>query len=964
MKRNMLIKVLLMFCLCVLFIAVPQRFHAEEEFHSKIRVGYLKNCGVITDEFAETEKGYGYEYFAEIAKYTGWEYEYIVCEWSEGLEKLEKGEIDILSPLQKSEARSLQFDFPDEEMGLEYTALYVPINNQKIYYNNPQSLDGLRIGTEPNSFFNSKMDEYCRENGITIQYVYTDVSNFWLGLQNGEFDAVLSGSTLELEDTAVVAKISIDPYYCATTKGNKKILDGINSAVNNILMNDIYFEAELYAKYYASKPINMPAFTSEEVEFIKNSGTIAVVCDPYWSPITYADEADGKYHGVSVDVLKKIGEISGLSFQIKPVKDYDESKELVANGQAQLILPHTEPASELGVTYSDGFFDIPTMLIGRNSIDLNSKLRVGIANMQTQPARQFMDKFNSFEFVDYKNTKELLEALQTGKESYAFVNSYVYDDIVRGENGGDYVGINTDITYPLRLGISNSCDPILISIINKSISRIQPEQISSTVFSNTVNRAYKMSFSRMLDENIYAVILFIMAFFGILLSIIIFSSHKNQQNLKKAAYQDILTGVSTLTKFELDAVKLTQFARPGEYILVSIDIDNFKYVNDSCGYEAGNELLVQMTRIFQEHNELYELISRMNADHFLFLIKTDNIENYKHMLLDVLDNISHHNGVLSENYNLIFGAGIYCVMDIYNEFGSWVDKANIARKAIKGGHKNSISEYTEEMDKTMNQEKEITLYMNQALSEEQFQVYFQPKYNLISEKMIGAEALVRWQHPVKGLLSPAEFIPLFEKNGFIQQLDYYMFKKVCSFLNLWHNNGLKIVPISVNLSRVHLRNPHLAEELKEITESYHIPPNFIETELTESIVFDNSEVLVNTMSKLKAAGFDISIDDFGSGYSSLNLLIDLPADVLKLDKGFLNRMTDVGKSQMVISKVVEMAKFLNLCTVAEGVETKEQAKLLKEMGCDVAQGYYYARPMSADEFKKLLPSNQSFVENA
>ena len=243
--------------------------------------------------------------------------------------------------------------------------------------------------------------------------------------------------------------------------------------------------------------------------------------------------------------------------------------------------------------------------------------------------------------------------------------------------------------------------------------------------------------------------------------------------------------------------------------------------------------------------------------------------------------------------------------------------------------------------------KEITLNMNNAFANNQFKVYYQPKYSFETEKIIGAEALIRWKDPEKGLLPPDKFVPLFERNGFIQKIDMYVFDSVCRFLADWKKAGADgscphPLTISFNLSRNHLYNPDLIKELCSIKDKYDIGPNHIEVELTESIMFDNQKRLINVMNQIKNAGYSISVDDFGSGYSSLNLLKDIPADVLKLDKEFLSNVPEDSKETTIISSVIEMSKKLNMKTVAEGVETQNQAKLLRDMGCDIAQGYYYA----------------------
>ncbi len=282
-----------------------------------------------------------------------------------------------------------------------------------------------------------------------------------------------------------------------------------------------------------------------------------------------------------------------------------------------------------------------------------------------------------------------------------------------------------------------------------------------------------------------------------------------------------------------------------------------------------------------------------------------------------------------------------------------MDRANTARKTIKGGHKNSFAFYDKEMHKKILKEKEIENSMVDALNNGEFIVYFQPKYSLSDYQIIGAEALVRWDNPQKGLIPPIEFIPVFERNGFIVNIDFYVFEEVCKKIREWMDEGQKVVPISVNLSRMHFVNSNFIEKFKLIVDKYKIPTRLIELELTETAVLDNIEGLLDTMNNLKEKGFVISMDDFGTGYSSLNLLKELPVDILKLDRAFFTEKDESNNEKIVISNVIKMAKELKMKVISEGVETISQVEFLKQIGCDMVQGYLFSKPMPVKEFEKI-----------
>ena len=315
--------------------------------------------------------------------------------------------------------------------------------------------------------------------------------------------------------------------------------------------------------------------------------------------------------------------------------------------------------------------------------------------------------------------------------------------------------------------------------------------------------------------------------------------------------------------------------------------------------------------------------------------------------------------ILPERYNLTFTTSSYYIENPAETIDSMIDKANLAQKLCRHTHTtHRVIEYTQEMKASHEWNREITMTMGNAFINREFEVFYQPKYDFNNEQIIGAEALIRWNNPRKGFLNPAKFVPLFEDNGFIEKIDKFVFKTVCEFLDSWNKSesSKKIEPltISFNLSRQHLYNPELIHELREIAASYDIGPNKIEVELTESVMFDNQQRLIKVMKEIKNAGFSISVDDFGSGYSCLNLLKNIPADVIKLDKEFLSITPENQKENIIIESVIEMAKKLNIKTVAEGVETKVQSEMLKNIGCDIAQGFYYAKPMQEENFLSLL----------
>lgn len=282
-----------------------------------------------------------------------------------------------------------------------------------------------------------------------------------------------------------------------------------------------------------------------------------------------------------------------------------------------------------------------------------------------------------------------------------------------------------------------------------------------------------------------------------------------------------------------------------------------------------------------------------------------------------------------------------------------VDHCKIAKKTIKGLHSSAVAFYDAKLrDKTL-REKDFESVMPKALEKHEFMCYIQPKFGAKSRHIEGGEALIRWRSSEFGFVYPDEFIPLSEKNGFVVELDFFILEEVCKAMRRWLDMGLTPVVVSVNQSRMHLSHDDYIWRLREIVDKYAIPYEYIELELTETVFTENTDLLLQIMQKLHDIGFKISIDDFGSGYSSLNMLKDIPADVVKIDREFFNGTVHSDKGRAVIMTVVDLAKKLKMHVISEGVETLDQVEFLDKINCDLIQGYYFAKPMPINEFEDM-----------
>lgn len=390
-----------------------------------------------------------------------------------------------------------------------------------------------------------------------------------------------------------------------------------------------------------------------------------------------------------------------------------------------------------------------------------------------------------------------------------------------------------------------------------------------------------------------------------------------------------------------------------EYDIICLDIDQFKMVNDSYGMAMGDKILYKLGELIAESFGQDAVCARFTADKFFITLPHQNA-SYSGLIEVLTTSINKYVSRIGVKIKIKICCGVYYIHDKDLPVAAMCDRAELATENIKGKYGQIIAYYEDEIRQQMHNTLAITNMMEFALKNNEFQVFYQPKYELSSECVAGAEALVRWKNSEMGFMSPGSFIPLFERNGFITQLDMFVWESVCRDMREWLDMGNEPFAVSMNVSRADIFNPKLTSILVDLSDKYKLDRKFLHLEITESAYTDNPEQIIKVVTQLRAKGFPIEMDDFGSGYSSLNMLSEIPIDVLKLDMGFVKNELEKPSGKGILGFVISLAKWLNLAVVAEGVETPEQIKILNSMECNYVQGFYFAEPLCKEDFFKLI----------
>ena len=540
----------------------------------------------------------------------------------------------------------------------------------------------------------------------------------------------------------------------------------------------------------------------------------------------------------------------------------------------------------------------------------------------------------------------------------AFEDMLTLPAIFYSDKDTQFVTVSKNKITPNFFDVFNSMD--LLKVLYKDRTANIPYWTAFSVKDGSEIIAFKTYFELTLDDMGYfagffgaAYIVVIIIFIVLLTNIL--RTHKNNRRMRKLVFRDNITKDRNWIWFAIRSKELLRKKRGNiQYAMVSLSFVRYRNYVLCHSVEAGENTLKNLWKIINGSlDERREACAHSTLANFPILMTTTGPENAREKLMTIINRLQSIGG----DHDFKFQAGI-CMIDPLVRKNADIDllynNASSARMTLEGNDDTGIAFFDQKLVDDEKWIDKVTERQRDAIEKEEFKVYYQPKYDPRTNELMGAEALIRWISEDMGFVPPGNFIPIFENSGFITEIDHYMLTHVARDQKKWLDEGRKCVPVSVNVSRAHFIETNLAEQIRDIIDKEGAPHELIEIELTESAFFDDKKLMLTTIRKLKEYGFLVSMDDFGSGYSSLNSLKDMPLDILKLDAGFFKGETDNSRTKTVVSEILMLAGKLNMTTVAEGVEDQEQVDFLAEEGCNMIQGYYYAKPMPKEEYEKRI----------
>lgn len=955
MKKHSHIIYIIVLSLLITLFPTNSTFTYAKEPETVIRVGYDQNSHFIQEKNGEYF-GYGVEYLNKISEYTNWTYEYVtVTSWSDTFQKLRDKEIDLICTAHYTKEHADEFLYSDIPFGYETTLLYTHPSSG-ITYQDHDALKDSKVGLLLESYSSLDFIEHAEEYNVNYEAIfYKSKSDMIDALDKGEIEFFAIGSRYGTSSLSLFDRLKSNAFYCIANKDNPDIIKEIESAIQEIMFDAPDFEGNLNAKYFGHSALSStPLYTKEELAFIRNADTIKVNIFIDQHPSCYTD--NGKLQGIWPEYLNLISEKSGLTFEIQK-GDYRDYESLINDGHLLLLTNSTIAHNNHDeLITSSPLMDLEISYVSLKSGFINNDYTGNVIALTKELSyvEPFLLQENpEYQFVYYDDSESCLNAVINSKADIAIQNNFRVSYLMQKPKYSDKLTQIPGHEYNNQMHlVAGNDQAMLMSILNKAISHISDDEKSAIVQKELLLHPYEFHFNDIWYKYWNW---FVIAIIVIIIALIVYTAmthrmaklkieqHENEM-LRAKLQLDEITGLYNRTHFYKTVHNIIETSEE-DMCIVAMNINNFKIINELYGMPIGDKVLIdiaqQLKALCQNQNII---LARFTSDHY-YMCMTKNVfdnmvfpQTYKTFLKNTDIRVIY--GVYLINEDNTLPVNVMC------------DRALVVAHEKNQNYVDYIHYYDDNEHQQLLAEQEIENNMEKALEENQFYIVIQPKFSSCDSKIVGGETLVRWKHPEKGIISPGVFIPVFERNGFIIHLDYYVWEETCKFIAARKKEGKICVPISINISRAHFYGHELIDKLTSLIKKYNLKPTDIELEITESLCGEKLDLIYDKIRTLQNIGFKIAMDDFGSGYSSLNMLKEMPLDIIKMDLKFLD--SDQEKGRLILKSLIEMAQTMELSVVVEGVELETQVEFLSRFKDCILQGYYFSRPIMPDELAAML----------
>lgn len=964
MKRKRTILLCLALMVTLIAGAALPGLAAESE-HKTVRVGWYSSPFNSMDQFGR-RSGYAYEYQQKIAEYTGWVYEYVEGTWPELLAKVQKGEIDLMSDVSYTDARAQTMLFSSLPMGAEDYYAFISPDNTEITADDTASFNGKRVGVNQGSVQETFFMEWMAEHGVQAEIVELNGTqdDYIAMLDRGEIDVLVTLDAYGDSRTCIpICKIGSSDFFFSVSMGRPDLLSELNAAMGYIYNDNKFYNLQLYEKYISTSGANL-FLTADEKEWLNGHGAIRVgYLDnnlAYCSVDTETWELTGALKNY-LEYASTCLENAVIQFDSRAFSSVDAALAALDTGEIDCVFPVNFSSYDgesrfvmmtAPVMIADMYVAVRSADQKRFSLEgegITAALQTGNLNDE----HFLMDTFPSWQIVFCEDMETCFQTVESGEADCVLLSSYSINSFAESckEHGLTTLSTGEEISFSFAV---RRMERNLLSILNKTIAIVPTSVVHSALsYYSTVD--LKVTVTDFIRDNSLTVLLCV-----VLVGLIIFSlllldmkagkkANDTSKLISTVEYDDV-THLYNKNFFYEYANRIYQNHPEKRVDAIALNIDQFHSINDVDGRAFGDEVLrVLGEEISAFLNQMDGIGSRIEADYFAILCAPQ--PDYQTLLDRLQGKVSR---MLTRNTRIRLRMGVKPWQEGMDPV-QLVDRARVACGMIRGTDKHLLV-YDEELQVRENLNQRLLIDMGRAMEEREFKVFFQPKYDIQSDppRLVSAEALIRWQHPELGMVAPIDFIPLFEKNGQIFEIDKYVWTETAREIAKWRDQYGVIIPVSVNLSAADLLEESLEPTLERLLKENGLDHQTLKLEVTESAYAHDNEKISQMINRLREHGYIIEIDDFGNGNSSLNVLSSMSIDVLKMDRAFIQSIEHNEKAVRLVELILELAKNLKIPVEAEGVETESQMHLLRDIGCALVQGYYFSQPLPPEDFEKLI----------
>lgn len=925
-----------------------------------LRVGLPMVAGYNEKDEAGYYSGYNGDYMQALAHYAGMRCIFVEGSWDQCMDWVQNGTVDVMPGLVKTAGQRSWLEYGRLPMGWNISMLFLrnaPDGLQAF----PSLGRSMHIGYLQREYKSAALPLLARQEGFAYdEKGYASMASLLEAYDKGDLDGFQSDSMYHGYAPAA-AGFDAEVTYFAVRKGNQELLDRLDIAADSLQINDPHLLGRLTHKYYIVKYEAPLLLSAQEKEYLQQKQVLRVMVVPGEKPYIYFE--DGEFKGILAAFARRLTDDLGITVEFVAAATDQEAFIRMGEGAADVFLNVYSDyswADSHGMNISAPYVNVGYTAVTRRIGQLPNMPRIAC---QT-------DNFFTHEHVEpmyssdsprsyYATVDECLQAVSDARADVTYVKTMVAQyNIWQGKYPDLMASGDTAFSHDVSVGVSQQADPRLLRIIDKEVNhldfnampKLSNEMLASAEQSKSLFSlfyTYPLHFLMGISAAAFIVCL--------LLLYMMRMRRRHMEDIRKMAYTDSGTQLYNRHWLEKEAVRIVdaqpEWRRPGMSVVV-FALRRMDILVGTYGRENVAAMLRRIGLALQRMEWVLALGVRSGAGQLICLCCEEDKEVLEKQIWTILKKHEYMNvGALSARISLQAGVCYRGMPPL--SIAQAMSCADLAAHEAQ-----PVRFFDSALKEHMDFNQQLESSMQAALTGGEFEVWYQPKYNIRTKACIGAEALVRWRSPKLGFLMPGRFIELFERNGFVVQLDFYMLEAVLQFQQQRLEAGLPLVPVSVNQSRLHITEEGYLEKMQRLLQQYGLPADTVELEITETAFMgfqggQRAEAL-SIIASLQEMGFAISMDDFGSGYSDFSLLNVLPMDIMKLDRTLLNASEDSERMQIVLSQVIALGNRLRMQVICEGIESHEQEELLLANGCIFGQGFCYARPLPEDEFQQFL----------